>query len=230
MIRFALLLSLIAAPAFAQEKPMPVTDDINQFVEGLNKPGAHNPDGLSYEQTQLIHQVEIYLNSLTTVVSDFIQVAPDGTISEGKFFMKRPGKLRWQYNPPVPILITAKDGRLTYYDIELDQISYSSTSATPMAVLSRKHIQFLNNKEFTIEGVEKSNANIRLTVSAKNSDQGGKLTLIFTPAPLELKQMEVVNLAGDTTKVTFNNSLYGKALEDELFIIKNPRLFNKRRN
>ncbi|MDE3060750.1 MAG: outer membrane lipoprotein carrier protein LolA, partial [Pseudomonadota bacterium] len=70
-----------------------------------------------------IHRIEDYLSNLTTIVSDFTQVAPDGTLSTGKFYLKRPGKMRWQYNPPTPILMVSSGSELVYYDIELDQIT-----------------------------------------------------------------------------------------------------------
>src|SRR5476649_722580 len=69
-------------------------------------------------------KVQTYLNKLTTVQADFLQISPEGNESTGKFFLSRPGKMRWQYNPPVPVLIIVSGGILSYYDAELDQISH----------------------------------------------------------------------------------------------------------
>ena len=54
-----------------------------------------------------LERIQDYLNGITTVTADFTQVAPDGSLTGGKFFLKRPGKMRWQYSPPTPLLMIA---------------------------------------------------------------------------------------------------------------------------
>ena len=63
-----------------------------------------------------IGRIEAYLNGLKTLKAHFMQVAQDGGLSEGTAWIERPGRMRFQYDPPAPFLLTASHGVLTYND------------------------------------------------------------------------------------------------------------------
>src|SRR5262245_31363278 len=70
-----------------------------------------------------IARVEQYMDSIMTLEAKFQQVDASGQLSFGRIFLRKPGRLRVQYDPPVPILVVADGGMISYYDSELDQLN-----------------------------------------------------------------------------------------------------------
>ena len=169
-----------------------------------------------------IKRVEDYLNSLTTVISKFVQVSPTGGVSDGTFYLKRPDKLRWEYNPPTPIAIVAKGSLLTYLDRELQQISHIGIRSTPVSFLLRDTISF-NNNDIRLTGYENANGLLKLQLSQESEDLEGTIILTFKDQPLSLVEMQVSDMQGQVTTVSFVNSVFGQKIEDKTFILQKPR-------
>lgn len=176
----------------------------------------------------VINRVERYLNQLTTMQASFVQVAPDGSISEGKFYLSRPGKLRWEYFPPVRVTIVANSGLVTYYDAELDQISHTSVSSTPLVFLTENNIN-LTKGDITVKNAIYNQSAILVTLTQHSKEEDGFIELMFTDNPLELRKMTLVDAVGNRTTVSFNDAIYTQNIDKKLFIFENPRLFKKRK-
>ena len=86
--------------------------------------------------------VESYLNTIRSLKSEFTQIAPDGSASEGTLWIKRPGKMRWEYHPPVPVLMVTTGTYLRYYDSELEQVSDIPIKGSIASVLIEDVIHF----------------------------------------------------------------------------------------
>lgn len=172
--------------------------------------------------------IEAYLNGLTTVVADFLQTDSAGKISDGKFFLKRPGKLRWQYNPPVPVLIVGNGNTLSYVDLELNQVSRASADASLSAFLSRPHISF-KSKDVNVVAFGSKAGATRISLQRPGHADEGTLTLVFDEHPLVLRKMEVVDSTGKTTIISFHNVRQGEQLSDQLFYVDEVKHMEKRR-
>ena len=72
---------------------------------------------------------------IRTLAADFIQIAPDGAISRGRFYLKRPGRFRFEYEPPAPVLIVADGTYVNYFDIEQGQLSQIGVYSTPLGAV-----------------------------------------------------------------------------------------------
>jgi outer membrane lipoprotein-sorting protein len=193
-------------------------------VQAADKPAA-TPS--STENAEDLSRLETYLNGLTTVAADFSQIAPDGALTGGKFYLKRPGKLRWQYDPPTPILMVASDDQFVYYDYELEQLSYIPFDNSLASFLAQKTID-LNDRFIRIDELEKTPGMVRLTLSQTDKPEAGKLTLEFSDEPLLVRNMVVTDSQGQVTTVALNNAQFGLKLDDKLFRFVDPRK-NKRR-
>lgn len=169
-----------------------------------------------------IARVESYLSSFNTIQATFSQVAPDGDFSEGTFYLKRPGKMRWQYKPPVPILLVSDGDTVTYFDAELDQVNYISLDDTLAGFLARKEIK-LESEAVELVKFEVVPGAVRATIRQRHEPEKGSLTLEFADKPLVLRQMIVTDAAGNNTSVAFQNAQYGLKLADKLFIFEDPR-------
>jgi outer membrane lipoprotein-sorting protein len=169
-----------------------------------------------------IHKVEAYLSALTTIVADFNQVAPDGNIATGKFYLKRPGKMRWQYNPPTPVLLVSNGKTITYFDAELDQVNYVPLDETLAGFLTQPTIT-MNSSATKLTDFQKKNGVVRVSIVQRAKPDEGMLTLELTDKPLQLKQMKITDAAGGVTSIQLQNAQYGPVLKDSLFVFIDPR-------
>lgn len=177
---------------------------------------------------QTIKRVEEYLTNLTSIVADFSQIDANGGLAEGKFYLKKPGKMRWEYKPPTPILLVSNGKVMTYYDSELDQVNYIAFDDTLAGFLAQDNIT-LNSKSARLTDFVAKEGVIRATIVQREKPDEGSLTLEFTDGPLQLKQMVVTDARGQRTNIQLSNARYGEALPDTLFKFEDPRGLGKRR-
>jgi outer membrane lipoprotein-sorting protein len=197
-----IILLLLAAPALAAA---------NDFL---------TPEQIAPHQAT-IDRVAKYLSGLTTIVSDFTQTAPDGAIATGKFFLQRPGKMRWQYNPPTPVLMVADGKVLTFYDYELQQVNYVKLDSTIIGFMAQKDIRF--DKNVGLINVEEKNDVIRIKLAQLGKADEGTLTLELSDRPLTIKNMVITDATQQVTTVSLNHATYGDRLDASLFQFKDPR-------
>lgn len=177
---------------------------------------------LTEKQINAVAAVQAKMNSIDTLVMPFTQMGYDGSFAEGTLYLKRPGKIRWQYDPPTPILIVGRGSSLTYYDYELEQISYVSLDDTLGSFLTRPHINFFED-DITITGVKMQDGLVSITFMQTEKPEEGKLMLTFDDYALNLRAMNVIDTLNQVTRVTFGEPRYSVSLEDKLFYIPNPK-------
>jgi outer membrane lipoprotein-sorting protein len=168
-----------------------------------------------------IERIEQYLSNMGTVVADFNQTAPDGTLTNGKFYLQRPGKMRWQYNPPTPILMVSSGTELVYYDIELEQVSRIPLDETLIGFLALEKITF--DKKVGIVDLSVSSGVIRITLAQHDKPDEGQLELEFSDKPLLLRNMIITDATRQVTSVSLNNARFGLKIDPELFNFRDPR-------
>lgn len=172
-------------------------------------------------------QIESYLNNIKNLSAKFTQETSGGTTVEGKFFLARDpesaGKMRVEYLAQPKILIVVNGSVLSYYDVELDEISHLSTNTTPASLLTRPNISF-SAKDVQITNVKKSADQIKISLMKKNRKEAGEFSLIFRTNPLQFAKMEVKNDLDQTISVTLSNIDFSSAISDKLFVIKNKNL------
>lgn len=169
-----------------------------------------------------IARLEAYLSQLTTIQADFTQVAPSGELAEGKFFLKRPGKMRWQYAPPTPILLVSNGKTVTFFDSSLDQVNYISLDDTLAGFLAQKDIR-LKSKATELVAFEAMAGVLRATIRQRGKPEQGSLMLEFQDRPLALKNMRITDASGNTTSVQLQNASFGVKLPEKLFVFEDPR-------
>jgi outer membrane lipoprotein-sorting protein len=165
-----------------------------------------------------VERVENYLNSLTTVVTDFTQTAPDGTLANGKFYLERPGKMRWEYEPPVPILMVSSGGVMTYFDRELAQTSTIPIDNTPAGILVREHIAF--SGDIAVKEMNNEAGIIHITLIQPEKMDNGELTLELTAKPLALKNLSFIDATKQETRIRFSNAVMGQPIDSKLFTLR----------
>lgn len=179
------------------------------------------PLALVEEDQHWLDRAERYLNSIRSLRARFVQIAPEGGVAEGTFYLRRPGRLRVEYDPPVPILIVGDGTFLHYHDQELGQISDWPIFATPLGALSDDVVRF--NDELIVIGFTRRSGVLIITVTQKEDPGQGSLTLFFTEQPLALKQWKVTDAQGLVTTVGLHDIELNVELSAKLFVFDDPR-------
>lgn len=180
---------------------------------------------LNGEDLALVKQIEDYLNEMRTVKARFLQITSEGGFAEGDFYLSRPGRLRIEYDPPMPVLIVADGAFLVYYDRELKQVSHLGLDSTPAGILVAERISLFSG-DLIITGFEREAGAARLTVVRAADPLEGTLTLVFSEAPLALKKWLVTDAQGVVTTISLMGAEYGVELDPELFKFKAPKIVN----
>ena len=175
------------------------------------------------EYQQELLQIETFLNNIKDLNCRFIQNS-NGSLVEGKFYLSRSknssGKMRVEYLAEPKVLIVVNGAILSYYDVELDEISRLSTNTTPASFLTRPNISF-SAKDVEITNIVKNNNEIKVSVMKKNRKEAGEFSLIFKLEPFEFVRMEVKNDLEQIISVQLKNIDFQSKLSDKLFILKN---------
>ena len=137
--------------------------------------------------------------------------------------------MRWQYSPPTPILLVSDGKVIVYYDAELDQVNYVPVDDTLAGFLAQPVIK-LDGKTTRLTGFTAEPGYISATVVQKSKPDEGALTLEFSDAPLQLKQMVIRDASGQVTRIQLQNARYGEALDNKLFVFEDPRGITRRRS
>ena len=175
---------------------------------------------LTKAQKAELKRVEDYLNGLKTLQARFIQVSQRGQVAEGDLYLQRPGKIRFEYDPPVPILIVSSGLVLYYFDKELEQTSQVFVRTTPVGILVREKLSFTD--DVTVSRFARRAGAIRITVQLTGDPGEGAITLVFSDKPLMLRQWVVLDAQGKQTSVTLSNVRTGRPLDPALFKFDAP--------
>ena len=173
------------------------------------------PVPLTQAQKAELKRVEDHLNGLKTLQARFIQVSQRGQVAEGNLYLQRPGRVRFEYDPPVPILIVSSGPVLYYFDKELEQTTQVFVRATPVGILVREKLSFGDN--VTVSHFAQRAGTIRITVQRTGDPDEGAITLVFSDKPLRLRQWVVLDAQGRQTSVTLTNVRTGHPLDPKLF-------------
>lgn len=176
---------------------------------------AAAPQPGSVQDQADIARIEAYLNGLKSLKAHFVQVAADGDLSQGTAWLERPGRMRFQYDPPAPFLLIAGHGVLTFHDRALQQTSNIPLSRTPLGILLAENVELQG--AVTVTAIQRLPGQIQLTLVRTASPGDGSLTLIFADPPLVLRQWTVVDAQRRETHVTLYNAQTGGSFDPQLF-------------
>lgn len=165
---------------------------------------------------EALAKAEQYLNGISTLQARFTQVNPDGSSNEGDLYISRPGKMRLVYDPPTPMLMVADGVFLIYVDTQMKDVSHIDLNDTPAGLLLKKDLTF-KDPDIKLGGVKAATGTVEIAASLAKDPTAGKLTLVFTEAPFELKQWRVLDAQRKEVVVTLDNIRLGGKMDPALF-------------
>lgn len=169
-----------------------------------------------------VRRVETYLNGISTLRTRFLQVSSDGSVESGQLVIARPGRMRFDYDPPSPTLLIANGTFLIFVDKRLEQTTHVFLRNTPVGVLLDEHIKLTG--AVTLTELSRGPGVLRLTLARTDAPEDGSLTLVFADQPLQLRQWIVVDSQGIRTSVTLADLEFGVPVKPEMFVYDKPQL------
>ena len=160
-------------------------------------------------------RIERYLTGIRTLRSRFLQVSSAGVPVEGDLYLNRPGKMRFEYDPPYPALLMADGLVLLYYDKELKEETYLPLWETPLWFLLRDEVEL--DDSVRVIALKRGPGVLRVTLEQNGESPQGKVTLVFADKPLALKKWVVTDAQGVTTEVALLGPRVGVEIDDEIF-------------
>jgi outer membrane lipoprotein-sorting protein len=190
---------LAAAPSHAEPPPQPIP--------------------LTQRDQADLQRIAAYLNGITTMYARFYQYSANGATATGQMWMERPGRMRFEYNPPSPILLIADRFYVYYVDKQLAEMQKVGLKSTPAWLLLRDPITF---DDLIVTGFARGADLLQVTVVEKAHPDAGSLTMSFSEVPLVLRQWKIVDPQRRTTTVTLAGEQFGMPLDPALFVYQDP--------
>jgi len=173
------------------------------------------------KQRALVAKISAYLSSVQTMVGDFVQVGPDGKRTEGQFYILKPGKVRFAYNPPSPVDVVADGQSVVVRDRNLDTQDLYPLSQTPLRFLLADHIDLM--KDTNVISVSADDTFLTLVIEEHQLVAGtSRLMMMFGAKDLQLRQWTVTDPQGYDTTVAVYNLDTKKKPDPDLFVINYP--------
>ena len=189
-------------------------------VPGFGQPGAAT--AFDANQRALIDRVNVYLMSIQLLTGDFVQVGSDGRRVEGKLYLQKPGRIRFEYNPPSPIELVADGSSVVVRDRKLMTQDLYPLSQTPLRFLLADRIDLL--KETNVISVSADDTFVSLLIEEKQTLGGThKVLLMFNAKDTQLKQWTITDPQGFDTTVALYNLETPKRLDPAMFVINYER-------
>ena len=177
-------------------------------------------------QLEAVNAVNAYLNNIEHMEGDFIQINPDTTISEGRFYIRRPGKFRFDYTQPDSLLVVSDSVWLGIIDRELDTLDRYPIRYSPHYVLFKDNVNLLEDAR--ILGINFFEKFLVLSIEGLTDEEIGEITLHFhvrdsiteSNTNLELYEWYTIDAQGLETNVKLSNVVHGKVAENSYFLVK----------
>ncbi len=165
-----------------------------------------------------LKELSRYLNSLTTAEAEFTQINSDGTISTGKLYIQRPGRARFEYNPPDKNLVLAGGGQVAIFDAKSNQPPEQYPLArTPLSIILAGNVDLGRAKMVVGHKVDGNTTRVR--AQDPENPEYGSIEMVFTAGPTELRQWVIRDDSGAETTVILGEMKKGAKLAASLFDI-----------
>jgi outer membrane lipoprotein-sorting protein len=159
-----------------------------------------------------------YLNALQTTRGAFTQVNADGTISTGTIYLQRPGRARFEYDPPDPALVIAGGGQVAVFDTKSNlPPEQFPLDRTPLSLILARQVDLSRSNMVVAHEADATTTTV--TAQDPAHPEYGNIRLVFTESPVELRQWVITDEAGSQTTVILGEMRTGGELPASLFSI-----------
>ncbi|MDC0139660.1 outer membrane lipoprotein carrier protein LolA [Hyphomicrobiales bacterium] len=184
---------------------------------------------LDPQQELIINSVNNYLNNLSHMEGDFYQINPDNSSHFGKFYIRRPGKFRFDYESPSSLLVVSDSVWLGVTERDLKTFNRYPIRYSPHYALFKEDVDLINDAR--ILSLELFPKLLILSIEGNTGEEIGEITLHFKINEsnektdllnLDLEQWFIVDAQGTETNVKLSNIAYGIETKHEYFVVRKP--------
>ncbi len=163
-----------------------------------------------------LSQISNYLNQLKTVQTTFTQVNDDGSLSTGKLWLQRPGKMRFEYDPPNDAVVLARAGTVQIFDSKSNQPPEQyPLKRTPLSLVLARNVNLAQAN--MVVGHDFDGTATIVTAQDPKNPESGRIELMFTSDPVELRKWVIHDNAGSRTTVLLGPLTEGGTLDSNVF-------------
>jgi outer membrane lipoprotein-sorting protein len=171
------------------------------------------------EQAKAVKRINAYFNNIINLQGSFEQVDSTEKRTTGRFYVQRPGKIRFDYAPPSALRIIADGKFLAIEDSDLKTVEKYPIQSTPFRLLLAESVDL--DRDARIVGVEAQEGTLSVSLEDKSNDAAGGIRLVFASgSELQLKEWLITDAQGLTTRVTVNDVVSGRKVAADFFTSK----------
>lgn len=186
--------------------------------------GFTHPDTVKADLAQL----DLALNNTGTLRGRFVQTGSDGRQARGTLYLQRPGKIRFEYDAPNPMLIVSDGVTIMQTDKALGTSDRIPLKSTPLDFFLKNQVSL--ERDTQVLGLQKRPGVTSVTVRDGSGQAAGEMTLVFNSNNYALNEWTVLDEFGTRTKVELMDLVYNESLDPRLFILSNARENRRRRD
>ena len=170
-------------------------------------------------------QIADHFSSLRTLTGEFVQFGPKGEQTGGTFYLERPGKIRFNYDKS-PIRVISDGNQVVINNRKLDTWDMYALGTTPLKMLLADRIDLGGGR---LQSVKQDPDMTTLVVADKTAFGNSKITMMFEPKTMDLKQWTITDAQGLDTTIMVFNVRSGVRFTDDMFKIDYQRIAMKRK-
>jgi outer membrane lipoprotein-sorting protein len=178
------------------------------------------------DRAAAITSVNRAVNAVTRLQGRFAQTNPDGSGVTGQFWLSRPGRLRFEYDAPSPLLMVADGSTVAIQDRRLNTVDRFPLRSTPLWFLLKQNLDVAT--EVNVTGAERRQGRLYLSVRDRRREADGELTVAFGEDDRSLDEWTVRDGQGRVTRVQLTASSVPAQIDPRLFILRDPPSRRKR--
>jgi outer membrane lipoprotein-sorting protein len=162
-----------------------------------------------------VPEIEKYFNSIKTMKSRFVQSNPNGSIAQGTLYVRRPGRMRFEYDPPSQLKIVADGYQVTMWDNATRDFGQWPIGWTAASFLVKEPLSLTGDLQ--VEKIDRVNGLLEATMSQARKPQDGKVVVRFAENPMLLRGWTIIDNRGNRVTMSLSDMQTGLQLADSLF-------------
>ena len=197
------LAAALSTPALAQSGASPV------------------PAKLSAQQRALLDKATAYIQGLSSAKGRFVQTDPRGVQTQGTFYLQRPGKARFAYDPPAGLLVVSNGANVNIFDSRLKTYESYPLSKTPLNLLLAREVRL--DRGVVITDIRPLADGFTIVAQDARRQALGKISMDFSDGPVRLMGWTVTDIKGGQIRVRLADFAETADLDPKLFVLTDPR-------
>ena len=167
-----------------------------------------------------VAQVEAYFNSIRTLQARFVQNNPNGSIVQGTLSVRRPGRMRFEYDAPSKLKIVADGNQVTMWDVQTKDFGQWPIGWTAASFLVREPLSL--GTDLNVENIERADGLLAITMSQARKPQEGRVIVRLSENPMQLRGWSIIDNRNNCVDVALSDVRSGLTLADSLFKFDGP--------